>query len=81
MHKERRIRSIAKAITYRIISIMIDSVIAYAITKNAKQTLVLVVISNVISIGIYFLHERAWNRIHWGKHTIAIDTTSAKTIK
>lgn len=78
MHKEKRIRSIAKAITYRIISIIIDSIIAYAITKNAKQTLVLVVISNVISIGVYFVHERAWNRVHWGKHTIAIDTNPSK---
>lgn len=75
MHREKRSRSAIKAITYRIISIIIDSIIAYTITKSAKQTAILVLISNSISILVYFLHERAWNRIHWGKHAIQIDTT------
>lgn len=74
MHREKRTRSAIKAITYRLISIFIDSVIAYTITKSAKQTLFLVLISNSISILVYFAHERAWNRIHWGKHAIQIDT-------
>jgi uncharacterized membrane protein len=74
MHREKRSRSAIKAITYRIISIIIDSAIAYTITKDAKQTIILVLISNSVSILVYFLHERAWNRIHWGKHAIQIDT-------
>jgi uncharacterized membrane protein len=77
MHREKRSRSAIKAITYRIISIIIDSVIAYTITKDAKQTIILVLISNSVSILVYFLHERAWNRIHWGKHAIQIDTDRA----
>lgn len=78
MHREKRSRSAIKAITYRIISIVIDSIIAYTITKSAKQTAILVLISNSISILVYFIHERAWNRIHWGKHLIQIDTTNFK---
>ena len=78
MHREQRTRSAIKAITYRLISIIIDSIIAYTITKSAQQTAVLVLISNSISILVYFAHERAWNRIHWGKHMIHIDTTNLK---
>lgn len=78
MHREKRTRSAIKAITYRILSIFIDSAIGYAVTKSAKQTAILVLISNSISIMMYFLHERAWNRIHWGKHAIQIDTTNLK---
>lgn len=78
MHREKRTRSAIKAITYRILSIMIDSVIGYAITRSAEKTALLVLISNSISIVMYFLHERAWNRIHWGKHAIQIDTTNLK---
>jgi uncharacterized membrane protein len=74
MHKEKRSRSLIKAITYRLISIVIDSGVAYAITKSSKQTLLLVVASNTISMVVYFIHERAWNRVHWGKHTIEIET-------
>lgn len=78
MHREQRTRSAIKAITYRIISIIIDSIIAYTITKSAEQTAILVLISNSISILVYFAHERAWNRIHWGKHVIQIDTAHLK---
>lgn len=70
MHKEKRTRSVAKAVTYRLVSIVMDSTIAYAITRDTEQTAMLVIISNVISIMVYFVHERAWNRIHWGKHTL-----------
>jgi len=68
MHKEHRRRSIIKAITYRFISILVDSVIAFAITQSAEKTLLFVAISNAISIVIYFMHERAWNRVPWGRH-------------
>lgn len=78
MHRENRSRSAIKAITYRILSIIIDSAIAYTVTKSVKQTAILVLISNSISILMYFLHERAWNRVHWGKHAIQIDTTNFK---
>lgn len=70
MHKEKRSRSVAKAVTYRLVSIVMDSTIAYAITRDTQQTAMLVIISNVISIMVYFIHERAWNRIHWGKHSL-----------
>ncbi len=68
MHKEHRRRSILKAITYRFISIMVDTVIAYAITHSAEKTLLFVIISNTISIVVYFIHERVWNRVPWGRH-------------
>lgn len=71
MHKEQRRRSIIKAITYRFISIIMDSIIAFLITKNAETTLFIVAVTNAISIIVYFIHERAWNRIPWGRHTAA----------
>lgn len=72
MHHEQRNRSIAKAITYRLISICVDSIIAFSITGSAEKTAYFVLLSNTLSLIIYFIHERAWNRIHWGKHTITI---------
>lgn len=70
MHREKRTRSVAKAVTYRLVSIIMDSTIAYAITRDTEKTALLVIISNVISIMVYFVHERVWNRIHWGKHSL-----------
>jgi len=70
MHREKRERSIAKAVTYRLVSIVLDSSIAFWVTKSAEQTLILVLVSNFISIMMYFVHERAWNKVHWGKHSL-----------
>lgn len=70
MHREKKERSVAKAVTYRLVSIVVDSVIAFLITQSAEKTLIFVVVSNLISIIIYFIHERAWNRVHWGKHLV-----------
>ncbi len=70
MHHDKRNRSIIKAITYRIISIIFDSTVAFLVTQSAEKTLILVVISNIFSIFMYFAHERVWNRIPWGKHVI-----------
>ena len=53
MHHEKRNRSIAKAITYRIISIFMDSIIAFYITHSASKTMAFVLISNSLSIVIY----------------------------
>lgn len=69
MHSEHRRRSVIKAITYRFISIVFDAIIAYAVTQSAEKTLIFIVISNAISIVIYFGHERVWNRIPWGRRT------------
>ncbi len=71
-HHEKRTRSIAKAITYRLLSIIMDSFIAFYITKSIEKTAFFVLLSNTLSLILYFGHERIWNRVHWGKHTISI---------
>ncbi len=70
MHKEHRRRSILKAITYRFISIIMDSAIAFLVTRSAETTLLIVAITNAISIVVYFVHERAWNRVPWGRNSV-----------
>jgi adenylylsulfate kinase len=60
-------RSIAKAITFRIVILISDSLIIYALTHRFDLTLDMMVLSNVASTLIYIVHERAWTRIGWGR--------------
>jgi uncharacterized membrane protein len=60
-------RSIVKAITFRTIILCSDGIIVYAITKRFDIALDVIFFSNLASTVIYFLHERLWNNIHWGK--------------
>lgn len=68
---ERFSRSIVKALTFRLLIIISDGIIIYAITHRYDLTLGVMLFSNFASTIIYFIHERIWNGIHWGKSKIA----------
>lgn len=60
-------RSLAKAITFRIAALCIDFLIINTITQRSDIAAGIVIIVNFSSTILYFLHERIWNHIHWGK--------------
>lgn len=64
---EHHARSIAKSVTFRIIVLVSDSLIIYAVTRRLDLTLSVIVLSNLSSTTLYYLHERAWNAIRWGR--------------
>lgn len=56
-----------KSITFRILVICSDLVIVYVLTHRLIDTIAITVFTNVASTIFYFLHERLWNNIGWGK--------------
>lgn len=69
---EHHKRSIAKTLGFHAIIIAADAVVVFLITGKYAVTLSVIIATNLVSGLIYFLHERAWNRIHWGKSTLEI---------
>ena len=65
--KETRTRSLVKAVVYRVISLTGTTLISWFITKDVKETLILTVVIQIFLIVLYYVSERAWNRISWGK--------------
>ncbi len=64
---ERVRRSVAKSISYRILIIISNFVIIFLITHRWDITLSVLIISNISSTILYYLHERFWTRIRWGR--------------
>ena len=64
--RDSRKRSIAKAISYRIICIVMLSIVTYLITGNIFEMTSIVIIFQSIQMFIYYTHERLWERIKWG---------------
>jgi len=64
--KETRKRSIVKAISYKIICIIILASITYLITGDIVQMTSIVIIFQLIQMIIYYLHERVWEQVKWG---------------
>lgn len=60
-------RSIVKSITFRIVVLISDTIIIYLLTHKIEATIGLVILTNISSTTLYFLHERFWNHIHWGR--------------
>jgi uncharacterized membrane protein len=65
---ENHSRSITKAISYRILSILADATAAYILTKSFTLTARIVALTTTYSTILYYLHERAWANIHWGRN-------------
>jgi uncharacterized membrane protein len=70
---EHHKRSIAKTIGFHTLIILADMVVVFFITHQYQITISIILLTNLVSGLIYFLHERAWNRIHWGKSRLEID--------
>lgn len=60
-------RSIVKSISYRLLSITADTIVAYFFTRNVAETAGIVLFVNAYSTFLYYGHERAWSFIRWGK--------------
>ena len=60
-------RSIVKAVVWRIFATIITLSVAYAFTGVFSESLELTLVAAVISMAAYYVHERVWNRVSWGR--------------
>jgi uncharacterized membrane protein len=65
--KEHRSRSLLKAITYRLIIIVLDVTAIYWLTGKLDVALGFMIVSNIYTSIAYYGHERLWDKIDWGK--------------
>ena len=64
-------RSVVKAVTYRVVIMVLDFGTIYLFTKQVKVALGFMIASNVYTTLAYFGHERLWARIRWGANEAA----------
>jgi uncharacterized membrane protein len=64
---DRPIRSIVKSISWRALGTMDTIIISWVITGKVTMALTIGSIELVTKMVLYFLHERLWNIIKWGK--------------
>lgn len=69
--KERWARSLIKAITYRVIIIVLDFIVVYLLSGKVETAFWFMLISNIYTSAAYFVHERVWDGINWGKKHVS----------
>lgn len=64
---ETHIRSIAKAITWRLGGTIVTFVVAWILTRKFELAAQIGILDTVIKLGAFYVHERMWNRLSFGK--------------
>jgi uncharacterized membrane protein len=66
---EAKKRSIVKTIGYRLIVLIAGFIVARLILTTSNETaLEWTIISMLLSMVVYYIHERVWNKFNWGKN-------------
>jgi uncharacterized membrane protein len=66
--KTAKSRSLVKALTWRVIAASVTFICIYILTGKGNLAGVGTFFTNAINFILYYLHERAWNRISWGEN-------------
>ena len=72
---DQRHRSLAKAVSWRITGTLDTMVISLLITGKLKWALSIGFVEVFTKICLYYLHERAWNRLAFGRARTKDDYT------
>jgi len=64
---ESHTRSIAKAVSYRILGSAVTGLILFVLTGKPALSVIGSAMDVVLKIGAYFVHERIWDRISFGR--------------
>ena len=64
---ETKKRSVAKAISWRVIATIITSLIVFALTGAWEFAAAIGLADTSFKFFIYFAHERLWNKINFGR--------------
>lgn len=64
---EKHSRTVAKAISWRVLATLTTMTIVFLFTKEIVLSLGVGVAEVIAKMTFYYLHERIWNKISWGK--------------
>lgn len=65
--KESNTRSLTKSLIYRFLAIIGTSILSWVITKDIKEAISITIAVQVFLVILYYLNERVWNKINWGR--------------
>jgi len=64
---DRASRSIVKTVSWRLTGSGATFLISYAISNNVAMSGTIAIIQVTANSILYYIHERLWNRLKWGK--------------
>lgn len=70
MFRETHLRSVAKALSWRILGSLATALLVFLFTRRFALSLAVGGVEFVSKIGLFWLHERVWDRVRYGKRQV-----------
>jgi adenylylsulfate kinase len=67
MFRETHTRSVAKALSWRILGTIATTLLVFLFTRKWSLSLTVGGVEFLSKIGLFWLHERIWDRVSLGK--------------
>lgn len=64
--RESHLRSVLKAVTYRVLGTITTGILAYAVTGDLRVSVTISALEPLVKTAVYYLHERAWQLVPRG---------------
>jgi uncharacterized membrane protein len=68
MTAETRTRTVTRMITYRLSAWLLTIVVTYWLQGNIREAVESSTLIHVVLSADYYVHERIWLKIKWGRH-------------
>jgi uncharacterized membrane protein len=70
---EKHYRSLTKAVSWRVTGTLDTILISYLITGRMRLALSIGFVELFTKVSLYYLHERLWNKISFGRKRVVGD--------
>ena len=67
MNLDTKRRTLVKATIWQLMGLAVMSLIGWIFTGSVRQSGAIAVTGTICGFVIYFLHERAWSQVRWGR--------------
>lgn len=77
MFEESAMRSVVKAISWRVLATLTTTILVYLITGSSEFAVTIGLLEGVAKIALYYFHERYWNQLHIGRRPATTEAAHA----
>ncbi len=64
---QSRLRSLIKAVSWRLVGSLDTFILSMIVTGNAKYAVSITSAEAITKVALYYVHERVWRKIAWGR--------------
>lgn len=80
MPTESHVRSLIKAVSWRIFGTFTTMVISYIFTGQMSTAFYIGLSEFILKIGIFYVHERIWGMVSLGQNRTSVNLEKANTL-